>query len=110
MVSLAPDEPIAHYQLGTFYRTQGRMEEARVQFERASQLNPLLAAPQFQLYNVYRQTGRTEDAGRALERFQQLKKQAEGAVIPEDVDWCSYAEIYDPPVPVTPKAESSRRG
>lgn len=102
MISLVPDEPIAHYQLGTLYRTQGRLEEARVQLERASQLNPLLAAPQFQLYNVYRQTGRAEDAGRALERFQQLKKQAEGAVIPEDVDWCSYAEIYDPPVAVTP--------
>ena len=107
MVALTPDEPIAHYQLGTLYRTQGRMEEARVQLERASQLNPLLAAAQFQLYNIYRQAGRAEDARRALERFQQLKKQAEGAVIPEDVDWCSYAEIYDPPVPVTPASAAA---
>ncbi|MSV31416.1 MAG: tetratricopeptide repeat protein [Bryobacterales bacterium] len=107
MISLVSDEPIAHYQLGTLYRTQGRLEEARVQLERASQLNPLLAAPQFQLYNVYRQTGRTEEAARALEAFQRLKKQAEGAVIAEDVDWCSYAEIYDPPVPVTPSTAAN---
>ena len=38
-----------------------------------------------------------EDAAEALAPFQELKKQSEGAAIPEDVDWSSYAEIYDPP-------------
>lgn len=98
MASLVPNEPIVHYQLGTLYKTQGRMDDARAQFERAAQLNPLLAAARFQLYNLYRQTGRQEDARRSLEFFQRLKKQDEGAAIPEDVDWSSYAEIYDPPV------------
>ncbi|MGA1996222.1 MAG: CRTAC1 family protein, partial [Bryobacteraceae bacterium] len=66
------------------------------QFELAAKLDPQLAAAQFQLYNLYRQQGRAEEAARALAAFQQLKKQAEGAVIPEDVDWCVFAEIYDP--------------
>ena len=28
--------------------------------------------------------------------FRNLKKQQEGAAIPEDMEWCAYAEIYDP--------------
>ena len=102
MAQLVPNEPIAHYQLGALYKTENRMEDARREFERAAQLNPQLAAAQFQLYNLYRQTGHSAEAARDLEAFQRLKKQAEGAAIPEDVDWCVYAEIYDPPVSVTP--------
>jgi tetratricopeptide (TPR) repeat protein len=98
MTKLAPEEPIVHYQLGTLYKIQGRAADARPQFESAAKLDPLLAAARFQLYNMYRQESRPADAARALAEFQRLKKQAEGAVIPEDVDWCTYAEIYDPPV------------
>ena len=60
-------------------------------------MNPLLAAAHFQLYNLYRTAGRQPDAARELATFQQLKKDAEGAAVPEDVDWCNFAEIYDPP-------------
>jgi tetratricopeptide (TPR) repeat protein len=95
-VQLVPGEPIGHYQLGTLYKLEGRNAEAVAQFETAAKLDPQLAAARFQLYNLYRQEGRTEDASRMLADFQRLKKQAEGAVIPEDVDWCTYAEIYDP--------------
>ena len=102
MVQLVPDEPIAHYQLATMYKSENRVDEARREFERAAQLNPQLAAAQFQLYNLYRQTARQPEAAHALEIFQRLKKQAEGAAVPEDVDWCPYAEIYDPPTAVTP--------
>jgi tetratricopeptide (TPR) repeat protein len=97
LIELAPDEPIAHYQLGTLYRQSDRAADARAQFERAAALNPLLAAARFQLYNLYRQAGRSDDAAKMLAEFQSLKKQQEGAVIPEDVDWCTFAEIYDPP-------------
>src|SRR5216684_4120242 len=97
MAKLAPEEPIVHYQLGTLYRIQARVADARLQFESAAKLDPLLAAARFQLYNAYRQEGRPQDAARALAQFQRLKKLAEGAAIPEDVDWCTYAEIYDPP-------------
>jgi cytochrome c-type biogenesis protein CcmH/NrfG len=99
MLQLTPDEPIPHYQLGTLYKLQGRTDDARAQFELAAKLDPQLAAARFQLYNLYRQEEKTEDAARALAEFQRLKKQAEGAAIPEDVDWCTYAEIYDPPEP-----------
>ena len=97
MIKLVPGEPIAHYQLGTLYRSANRAAEAIDQFEKASALNPLLAAAHFQLYNIYRQSARPADAARQLAVFQTLKKQSEGAAIPEDVDWCNYAEIYDPP-------------
>jgi tetratricopeptide (TPR) repeat protein len=97
MIELVPDEAIGHYQLGSLYKLQSRTGEAQAQFEMAAKLDPQLAAARFQLYNFYRQAGRAEEAARVLAEFQRLKKQAEDAVIPEDVDWCVYAEIYDPP-------------
>jgi tetratricopeptide (TPR) repeat protein/predicted nucleotidyltransferase len=97
MVKLVPAEPIGHYQFGTLLRSAGRNAEAIQELEKAAELNPQLAGPHFQLYNLYRQAGRAEDAARNLATFQALKKQAEGAPIPEDVDWCFYGEIYDPP-------------
>lgn len=106
LVALAPNEPIAHYQLGTLYRLQDRTADARAQFERAAALDPLLAAAQFQLYNLDRQAGQTADAARALAQFQRLKKQQEGAAIPEDVDWCTFAEIYDPRAAATTRIET----
>ncbi len=106
MLKLVPDEPIGHYQLGAVERAAGKNAEAIAQFEEASRLNQLLAAAHFQLYNLYRQTGRAEDAAKQLATFQELKKQQEGAAVPEDVDWCTYAEIYDPPRRVTAPASS----
>jgi tetratricopeptide (TPR) repeat protein len=105
MIQLVPDEAIGHYQLGSQYKLQGRTGEARAQFELAAKLDPHLAAAHFQLYNFYREAGHAEEAARALAEFQRLKKQAEDAVVPEDVDWCIYAEIYDPPAaPAKPAA------
>ncbi|MDE3196847.1 MAG: tetratricopeptide repeat protein, partial [Acidobacteriota bacterium] len=107
MLRLTPDEPIAHYQLGALYRQTDKRDEAIAEFEQAAKLNPLLAGAHFQLYNLYRQAGRTADAMRQLQSFQEIKKQQEGAAVPEDVDWCNYAEIYDPPRPVTVTPEST---
>src|SRR3954453_23088493 len=97
LIKLAPDEPIRHYQVRTLYRAEGNADRASAEFQRASQLNPLLAAAHFQLYNLYRTAARQPDASRELATFQQLKKDAEGAAVPEDVDWCTFAELYDPP-------------
>ena len=97
MEALTPKEPIVRYQLGTLYKLAERTDDARAQFELAANLDPNLAAAHFQLYNMDRQAGRKESAAGQLAAFTRLKKQAEGAVIPEDVDWCVYAEIYDPP-------------
>src|SRR5262245_24783001 len=98
MIALVPDEPVSHYNLGALYKSSGRVAEAVTQFEAAARLDSNLAGPQFQLYNLYRdpQVGRGDDAVRALARFQSLKKQQAGAVVPEDLEWSAYAEIYDP--------------
>ena len=101
-IKLVPDEPIGHYQLGTLLRAEDRRAEAEAQFRRASELDPQLAAAHFQRYNLYRTSNRPQEAARELAIFQDLKKKAEGAAVPEDVDWCTYAEIYDPPRATTP--------
>ena len=96
MVRLDPNEPVAHYQLGSIYKLKGDTAAAVKEFEAARTLNPRLAAPHFQLYGLYRQTMRAGDAADELRIFQELKKQQEGAAVPEDMEWCAYAEIYDP--------------
>jgi Tfp pilus assembly protein PilF len=95
MVRLAPDEPASHYQLGALYKSKDQTDAATREFEKARDLNPRLAGPHFQLYGLYRQAGRPESAAE-LTVFQDLKKQQEGAAVPEDLEWSVYAEIYDP--------------
>jgi len=95
MARLVPDEPITQYNLGTLYRLAGDNARAAASFERAAQLDPSLAAPHFALFNLYRQTGRAEEAKQHLAIFQELKKQQEGAAVPEDVEWSFYAELLD---------------
>jgi tetratricopeptide (TPR) repeat protein len=101
MLKLTPDEPIAHYQLATLLKTD-HPQEGIAEFVKTEQLNPNLAAAHFQLYNLYRQTAQNDDAQREFQTWQDVKKQQEGAAIPEDVDWCIYYEIYDPLGAVTP--------
>ena len=96
MIKLVPTEAVAHYQLGAIYKLKDDNPAAFAQFETARDLNPRLAAPHFQLYGFYRQAGRNDQAAEELRLFQELKKQQEGAAIPEDMEWCPYAELYDP--------------
>lgn len=95
MERLVPNEPVTHYQIGSILKTKGDLDGAVKEFEIARQLNPRLAAPHFQLYGLYRPS-RPQDSATELRIFQELKKQQEGAAIPEDMEWCAYAEIYDP--------------
>jgi hypothetical protein len=96
MVRLVPGEPVSHYNLGVLYKQVGKLEEATTQLETAEKLDPVMEAPHFQLYNIYRQAGRRDQAANELAIFQKLKKEHEGAAIPQDPEWCAYAEIYDP--------------
>ena len=96
MTRLVPTEPVTHSQIGTLLKMKSDTVAATQQFETARDLNPLLAAPHFQLYGLYRQMSRPGDAAAELKLFQDAKARQEGAAIPEDMDWCSYAEIYDP--------------
>jgi hypothetical protein len=95
MAQLVPDDAITHYNLGALYKLIGRQPEAIREFQTAAKLDPGLAAPHFQLYNAYRVGSQPEDARRELGIFQRLKKEQEGAAIPEDVEWNMYAEVYD---------------
>jgi len=97
MLARTPDEAIAHYQLGTLFNQTNRQSAAQAQFEKAAQLDPFLAAARFQLYNLNRLKGNTEQASRYLADFQRIKNVQKSWVIPENVEWCNYAEIYDPP-------------
>jgi Flp pilus assembly protein TadD len=97
MLARTPNEAIAHYQLGALYNQTNRRREAEAQFEKAAELDPLLAAARFQLYNLNRIAGNTGQAGHYLADFERIKGVQKGWVNPEDVEWCSYAEIYDPP-------------
>lgn len=98
MIALVPDEAISHYNLGYLYKISGRPADALKHFETAARLDPNLAGPHFQLYNAYRdpQVGRPEDAARELATFQAIKRRQAGAVIPEDLEWSFYSEIWDP--------------
>jgi tetratricopeptide (TPR) repeat protein len=95
MVKLVPDDAISRYNLGALYRLAGRTEDAIREFRETARLDATLAAPHFQLFNVLRTSGRGDEAKPELEIFQRLKKQQEGAAIPEDVEWNMYAEVYD---------------
>ena len=96
MIKLVPNEPVSHYHIGAIHKLNGDFPAAVKEFEIARGLNPRLAAPHFQLYGLYRQLERPQDAAAELRIFQDLKKQQEGAAVPEDMDWSVYAEIYDP--------------
>ena len=96
MIKLVPNEPVAHYQLGVIEKMKGDTTAAVAQFETARRLNPRLAAAHFQLFGLYRQAGQAEQSAAELRVFQDLKKEQEGAAVPEDVEWCQYAELYDP--------------
>jgi tetratricopeptide (TPR) repeat protein len=118
MARLVPTEPVTHYQIGSILRAKGDTAAAAREFETARDLAPRLAGPHFQLYNLYRQLGKPQEAAAELRIFQELKKEQEGAAIPEDMEWCSYAEVYDPitgtpsapPPPLTYRAEKIADG
>jgi len=97
MIARAPAEPVGHYQLGALYRQVQRNGEAQAQFERAAELDPQMAAAPFQLYSLNRQSGHEAQAERYLADFQRIQAIQKTWVTPEDVEWCEYAEIYDPP-------------
>lgn len=105
MARLAPNDAVVHYQLGALQKLANNLPAAVSEFERARELGPRMAAPHFQLYGIYRQMNRTEDAAAELQKFQDLKKQQEGAAVPEDMEWNVYSEIYDaPPSPAASPA------
>jgi tetratricopeptide (TPR) repeat protein len=105
MVKLVPDEAIPYYNIGSIYKLQNKIQPAQKAFEKARDLDPSLAAPHFQLFNIYRQENRMPDAQKELALFRERKQAQDAVATPEDVEWCKYAEIYEPlePEPDTRK-------
>ncbi len=97
MIKLAPDEPAGHYNLAVVLRSKGDTEAALPEFIEAAKLNPDLAGPHFQLFTLYQRKGDKEAAARERKLFEEAKKRDEGAAVPEQMEWCFYAELYDPP-------------
>ena len=106
LAKLAPKEAITHYNLGTIYKLQGKMSDAQREFELARDLNPALSAPHFQLFNIYRQQKKMEEANRELALFKERKTAQDSIATPEDVEWCEFAEIYEP---LKPEPDASKQ-
>ncbi len=96
MVHLVPTEPVSHYNLGLLYSLTRREPEALKQFEIAKELDPKLVAPRFQIYNAYRLMGKEAEAKAALAEFLKVKEAQKAADDSEDMEWCYYAELYEP--------------
>ncbi len=107
MIRLVPTEPIAHYNVAACLRAKGDTSAALPEFLEAERLNPNLAGPHFQLFTLYQRGGDKEAAARERTAFEETKKLNEGAAVPEDMEWCAYAELYDPPEP-RPSATQER--
>ncbi|MBV9613725.1 MAG: VCBS repeat-containing protein, partial [Acidobacteriaceae bacterium] len=99
MIRLVPGEAVAHYNLAAVLRSKGDTSAALPEFLEAERLNPNLAGPHFQLFTIYQRAGQQESALRERKLFEDAKKRDEGAAVPEDMEWCFYAELYDPPEP-----------
>ncbi len=96
MIQLVPDEPIAHYNLGLLYNLTGRSADSLKQFEISAQLGPRLVAPRFQIFNYYRLAGDDAAARGAVAEFRRVKEEQKALDDTEDMEWCFYAELYDP--------------
>ncbi len=97
MIKLVPNEPAGHYNLAAVLRSKGDIDAALPEFIEAARLNPELAGPHFQLFSLYQRKGDHDAAARERKLFEEAKKRNEGSAVPEDMEWCFYAELYDPP-------------
>jgi tetratricopeptide (TPR) repeat protein len=96
MAKLVPDEPVTHHNLGLLYNLADRGPEALEQFRLAAKLDPNFIAPRFQIYTYFRLNGNEAETERALADFQALKARPQDPDEKEDLEWCAYAELYDP--------------
>ncbi len=99
MIKLVPTEAVVHYNLASVYRSKGDSEAALPEFQEAERLNPNLAGPHFQLFSLYQRAQKHEEAAKERAAFEEIKKRTEGAAVAEDMEWCSYVELDDPPLP-----------
>ncbi len=107
VIKLVPNEPAGHYNLAAVLRSKGDTASALPEFLEAARLNPNLAGPHFQLFTLYQRMGDKEAASRERKLFEEAKRRDENAAVPENMEWCFYAELYDPPEQ-RPSAEDAK--
>lgn len=74
VVQSRPDHAAAHAALGTAYREAGRYADARVELERAVQLDANDLRANYQLGLVYAKLGEKEAAKKMFDRADELRK------------------------------------
>lgn len=79
-VAQAPEDAQAHLLLARMYLDQQRATDARVEAERACQLDAQSANARYLLYQTQAQLGSAEDAAKTLEQFRALKKSEPSAM------------------------------
>lgn len=99
MIKLVPHEAVPHYNLASVLRSKGDSDAALPEFLEAERLNPNLAGPHFQLFSLYQRAQKREEAAKERQAFEDAKKRADGAAVAEDMEWCFYVELDDPPEP-----------
>jgi predicted Zn-dependent protease len=75
-VTLAPQQPFAHYLLGLLLLDTGNVPRAIAELEQSRQRLPREAGVYFALGNAYAKAGRREEAARARATFTRLKQQS----------------------------------
>ena len=80
-VSLSPNDPDAHYNLGVCLVNLGQSEEAQCHFQKAVELKPDYAEAYFQLGSIYISQNKKEEAIASLEKFIELAPQHEKAAL-----------------------------
>jgi tetratricopeptide (TPR) repeat protein len=98
MTQLVPEEPMAYHNLGLLRNVTDRPEEALKYFKKAASLDSRLVASRLQIYNYYRLNDDDANAKEALADFRRVKEEQQAVEDTEDVEWCFYAELYDPVV------------
>jgi len=109
MIKLVPGEAVAHYNLASVLRSKGDSDAALPEFQEAERLNPNLAGPHFQLFSLYQRAQKRDEAAKERQAFEDIKKRTEGAAVPEDMEWCFYVELDDPPEPRATAASEPTR-
>jgi len=97
LVKLAPQEPVAHHNLGVAYKSAGRLQEAEREFLGRDEVEARIRRTAFSSsITSCVQADRKDEAKKELQLFLAARKAQEGALGQEDAEWCDYAEIYDP--------------
>ncbi|HEX2474185.1 MAG TPA: FG-GAP-like repeat-containing protein, partial [Lacipirellulaceae bacterium] len=100
---LDPNEATLRFQLGIALSSLGRSDEAREQFEKAAELDPLHGGAQYQLATIARKAGDQEAATRFMRDYQRIRT-IKGPASPQALEECRYTKPEGPELPPAPIA------